>query len=227
MSGILVVIIVVVVLGAIALFVVSQFNRLRRLDVQAQGAWAGVDTLLAKRADLVPNLVETVKGAADFERGTMEDVTTARARAAGATTVAEAAEADGMLTQALGRLFAVAEAYPQLTATAGFRDLQAQLTQVEGELQFARQYYNDSVVTLNTALRTIPSMWFAGMAGVHEREMYSEVDAGPASRSERRLLMLRRRLGILLGALLRRPGRRPSGSPRPPPPSTSASSTWP
>jgi LemA protein len=177
-SALLIVIILVVVLGAIALFVVTQFNRLRRLDVQAQGAWAGVDTLLAKRADLVPNLVETVKGAADFERGTMEEVTTARARAAGATTVAEKAEADGMLTQALGRLFAVAEAYPQLTATAGFRDLQGQLTQVEGELQFARQYYNDSVVTLNTALRTIPSMWFAGMAGVREREMYAEADAG-------------------------------------------------
>jgi LemA protein len=178
MSGLLVTIIVIVVLGAIALVVVSQFNRLRRLDVQAQGAWAGIDTLLAKRADLVPNLVETVKGAADFERGTMEDVTTARAKAAGATTVAQTAAADGELTQALGRLFAVAEAYPQLTATAGFRDLQGQLTQVEGELQFARQYYNDSVVTLNTALRTIPSMWFAGIAAVHEREMYAEADAG-------------------------------------------------
>jgi LemA protein len=177
-SALLVVIIILVVVGAIALFVVSQFNRLRRLDVQAQGAWAGIDTLLAKRADLVPNLVETVKGAADFERGTMEDVTNARAKAAGATTVAQAAAADGELTQALGRLFAVAEAYPQLTATGGFRDLQGQLTQVEGELQFARQYYNDSVVTLNTALRTIPSMWFAGMAGVHEREMYAEPDAG-------------------------------------------------
>jgi LemA protein len=180
-NALLVVIILVVVLGGIALFAVSQFNRLRRLDVQAQGAWAGVDTLLAKRADLVPNLVETVKGAADFERGTMDDVTTARARAAGATTVAETAAADGMLTQALGRLFAVAEAYPQLTATAGFRDLQGQLTQVEGELQFARQYYNDSVVTLNTALRTIPSMWFAGLASVHEREMYAEADAGRRS----------------------------------------------
>jgi LemA protein len=178
MSGLLVAIIVIVALVAIALVVVSQFNRLRRLDVQAQGAWAGIDTLLAKRADLVPNLVETVKGAADFERGTMEDVTNARAKAAGATTVAQKAAADGELTQALGRLFAVAEAYPQLTATAGFRDLQGQLTQVEGELQFARQYYNDSVVTLNTALRTIPSMWFAGMAGVHEREMYAEADAG-------------------------------------------------
>ncbi len=178
MNALLVTAIVVVVAAAIAWFVVAQFNRLRRLDVQAQGAWAGIDTLLAKRADLVPNLVETVKGAADFERGTMEDVTNARAKAAGASTVAEAAAADGALTQALGRLFAVAESYPQLTATAGFRDLQGQLTQVEGELQFARQYYNDSVVTLNTALRTIPSMWFAGMAGVHEREMYAEPDAG-------------------------------------------------
>jgi LemA protein len=178
MSALIVTIVVVVIVLAIALFVVSQFNRLRRLDVLAQGAWAGIDTLLAKRADLVPNLVETVKGAADFERGTMEDVTNARAKAAGATTVAETAAADGALTQALGRLFAVAESYPQLTATAGFRDLQGQLTQVEGELQFARQYYNDSVVNLNTALRTIPSMWFAGMASVHEREMYAEPDAG-------------------------------------------------
>jgi LemA protein len=177
-SSWLIVVIVLVVLGAIALIVISQFNKLRRLDVQAQGAWAGVDTLLAKRADLVPNLVETVSGAADFERGTMTDVTNARAQASGATTVAQAAAADGALTQALGRLFAVAESYPQLTATGGFRDLQGQLTQVEGELQFARQYYNDSVVTLNTALRTIPSMWFAGMAGVHEREMYAEPDPG-------------------------------------------------
>ncbi len=181
MNGVLVTVIVIVVLIAIALFVVAQFNRLRRLDVLCEGAWAGIDTLLAKRADLVPNLVETVKGAADFERGTMDDVTNARAKAAGAATVAEKAAADGELTQALGRLFAVAESYPQLTATAGFRDLQGQLTQVEGELQFARQYYNDSVVNLNTALRTIPSMWFAGMAGVREREMYAEPEAGRRS----------------------------------------------
>ncbi len=178
MGGVLVAVIVIVLLVVVGLFVVAQFNRLRRLDVLAQGAWAGIDTLLAKRADLIPNLVETVKGSADFERGTMEDVTQARAKAAGATTVAQTAAADGELTQALGRLFAVAEAYPQLTATANFRDLQGQLGQVEGELQFARQYYNDSVVNLNTALRTIPSMWFAGMASVHEREMYAEPDAG-------------------------------------------------
>ena len=174
-------IVIVAVLVALVLVAVSQFNKLRRLDITAQGAWAGIDTLLTKRADLIPNLVETVKGAADFEKGTLESVTEARAMAAGAKTVAETSAADGMLTQALGRLFAVAEAYPQLTATANFKDLQGQLTQVEGELQFARQYYNDSVVTLNTAVMTIPSMWFAGWAHVKEREMYSEPDAGRRS----------------------------------------------
>lgn len=173
-----VLILIVVVLVILVIVGVAQFNRLRRLDITAQGAFAGIDTLLTKRADLVPNLVETVKGAADFERGTMEDVTNARAKAAGATSVAATAAADGELTQALGRLFAVAESYPMLTATANFKDLQAQLTSVEGELQFARQYYNDTVVTLNTAVRTIPSMWFAGIAGVRERELYSEPDAG-------------------------------------------------
>lgn len=181
MTGVIVLIVIVLLLIIVGLFVVTQFNKLRRLDVAAQGAWAGIDTLLAKRADLIPNLVETVKGAADFERGTMEDVTKARASMAGATGVAETAAADNMLTQALGRLFAVAEAYPQLTATANFRDLQAQLASVEGELQFARQYYNDSVVTLNTTIITIPAMWFAGMANVKEREMYSEPDAGRRS----------------------------------------------
>ena len=176
MSWVLILILVLVI--AIVIVGIAQFNRLRRLDITAQGAFAGIDTLLTKRADLVPNLVETVKGAADFERSTMDEVTTARASAAGATSVAQTAAADGALTAALGRLFAVAEAYPQLTTTANFKDLQAQLTSVEGELQFARQYYNDSVVSLNTAVRTIPSMWFAGVAGVKERELYSEPDAG-------------------------------------------------
>jgi LemA protein len=176
MGWVLIVILVVVI--AVLVVGVAQFNKLRRLDITAQGAYAGIDTLLTKRADLVPNLVETVKGAADFERGTLDDVTAARASAAGVSTVAQTAAADNALTAALGRLFAVAEAYPQLTATANFKDLQAQLALVEGELQFARQYYNDSVVTLNTAVRTIPAMWFTGIAGVTQREMYSEPDAG-------------------------------------------------
>jgi LemA protein len=174
MIAVYLILLLIVVLAIVA---VLQFNKLRRLDLQAQGAFAGIETLLTKRADLVPNLVETVSGAADFERGTMEAVTAARSRVSSASSVSQTSAADGELSTALGRLFAVAEAYPQLTATAGFRDLQGQLASVEGELQFARQYYNDSVVQLNTAVRTIPAMWFAGMAAVRVREMYAEPDA--------------------------------------------------
>ena len=175
--GIVVLIVVIVLIALIVLIGFTQFNKLRRLDIQVDGALGGIDTLLTKRADLVPNLVETVKGGADFEKSTLENVTAARASMAQATTVEQKATADGALTQALGRLFAVAEAYPQLTATAGFRDLQGQLQQIEGELQFARQYYNDAVVQLNTSVKTAPAMWFAGVAKVQARPMYSEPDA--------------------------------------------------
>jgi len=168
----------IVIALAIVLTVVVQFNRLRRLDQLCIGSLADIDTLLTKRADLVPNLVETVKGSRDFEASTLESVTKARAATVQATGIEQKADADAGLTQALGRLFAVAEAYPQLTATAGFRDLQAQLAEVESQLQFSRQFYNDTVVTLNTALRTIPSMWFAGIAGVSTRPVYQEADAG-------------------------------------------------
>lgn len=171
---------IVIVLGIVIVagFVIVQFNKLRRLDVLCTGALGDIDTLLTKRADLVPNLVETVKGARDFESSTIEAVTAARTRTGQARGVNEKSSADADLTAALGRLFAVAEAYPQLTATANFQTLQVQLAEVEGQLQFARQYYNDSVVKLNTALRTIPSMWFSGIAGVSQREMYAEPDEG-------------------------------------------------
>ncbi len=175
-SALIIFIIVLVIIVILVAIGFSQFNKLRRLDVQVDGAYAGIDTLLTKRADLVPNLVETVKGAADFEKGTMENVTAARASMAQAQTIEQKATADGALTQALGRLFAVAEAYPQLTATQGFQDLQGQLQQIEGELQFARQYYNDAVVQLNTATKTAPAMWFTGIAKVTERPMYAEAD---------------------------------------------------
>ena len=164
------VIVIVVVVG------MTQFNRLRRLDVAAEGALGDIDTLLTKRADLVPNLVETVKGSRDFEASTMEALTDARARTAAAQTVQEKSSADGMMTGLLGRLFAVAEAYPQLMTTTNFGQLQSQLADIEGQLQFARQYDNDSVVQLNTALKTIPAMWFAGIASVSLREFYREPD---------------------------------------------------
>jgi len=156
-----VVIVLVVVIAAG--FVIIQFNRLRRLDVLCTGALGDIDTLLTKRADLVPNLVETVRGAADFESSTIEAVTAARTRTGEARDLNEKSSADAALTSALGRLFAVAEAYPQLTATSNFQTLQVQLADVEGQLQFARQYYNDSVVNLNT---------------VSQREMYAEPDEG-------------------------------------------------
>ena len=133
MSWVAIVIIVLIVL--LLIVGVLQFNRLRRLNVQVDGAFAGIDTLLTKRADLIPNLVETVKGAADFEQSTLQAVTDARTSIGQATTVEETAAADNMLTEALGRLFAVAEAYPQLTATQGYIELQRQLQQVVGEVR--------------------------------------------------------------------------------------------
>ena len=175
-TAIVVIIVIVVVVIALAAFAIAQFNRLRRLDLLSQGALADIDTLLTKRADLVPSLVATVEGARDFEASTMAAVSEARARTVGATSVDERSAADADLTGALGRLFAVAEAYPTLTAAANFRDLQGQLGQLEGQLQFARQFYNDATVTLNTALRVIPSMWFAGIAGVSPRDLYREPD---------------------------------------------------
>lgn len=175
------VIIVGIIVAAIVAIAIVQFNKLRRLDQLCVGAFADIDTLVTKRADLVPALVSTVRGSRDFEATTLETVTQARATALEARGVEATAQADEGLTAALGRLFAIAEAYPQLTATAGFRDLQGQLAEIESQLQFARRFYNDTVVTLNTALRTIPSMWFAGIAGVQPRPVYEEAD--PTRRS--------------------------------------------
>jgi LemA protein len=169
--------VVLVLLIMLVLYGFSQFNKLRRLDLLCTGSLGDIDTLLTKRADLVPNLVATVKGAKDFEAGTLEAVTAARTAAMTASDVGAKAQADNALTSALGRLFAVAEAYPTLTATESFRMLQAQLADLESQLQFARQFYNDTVVTLNTAVRTVPSMWFAGVAGVSVRPVYQEADA--------------------------------------------------
>lgn len=175
--GWIITIIVIAAILLLLLFAVAQFNRLRRLDQLCIGSFADIDTLLTKRADLIPNLVETVSGAKDFEASTLQAVTAARTATLSATNLTSKAEADNALTGALGKLFAVAEAYPQLTATANFGQLQSQLAEIESQLQFARQFYNDTVVQLNTALRTVPSMWFAGIASVHQRPVYEEADA--------------------------------------------------
>jgi len=156
-------------------FVVVGFNKLRTADIGAQEALGGIDVQLTRRADLIPNLVETVKGYAQHERGTFEEVTRARAgvvAAAAGDDVQAKAAADQALQQALIRLNAVAEAYPDLKANTNFLDLQKQLADTENQISFARQYYNDAVAKLNQLVRTIPWMFFSGIAGVGTREFY-------------------------------------------------------
>jgi LemA protein len=173
MTLVLIVIVVLLVL-LVGLFVVG-FNRLRKQDVAADEALGGIDVQLTRRADLIPNLVNTVKGYAAHEKGVFEAVTEARAQVQRATkdgTVGEKAAAEAALDRALMNVMAVAEAYPELKASANFLQLQSQLAETEGQLAFARQYYNDAVSQLNTSVATIPWMFFAGPAGVSKREFY-------------------------------------------------------
>jgi LemA protein len=168
-------IVVIVVVLALVGFGVAGFNKLRSADVGAQEALGGIDVQLTRRADLIPNLVETVKGYAAHEKGVLENVTAARARvqqAAAGDDVKAKAEADASLQGALVNLNAVAENYPDLKANQNFLNLQNQLAETENQISFARQYYNDAVATLNKLVRTIPWMFFSGMAGVGQRQFY-------------------------------------------------------
>ena len=170
---------IIIVLGVVALiavFIISQYNRLVRLNITVDEAWSQIEVQLKRRADLIPNLVETVKGYAAHEKSTFDAVVTARSKATTASTVADTAAADGMLTQALRGLLAVAEAYPDLKASANFLSLQEELSTTENKVSFARQFYNDNVRELNTAVKTIPSSLFAGLAKVTEREFYEVED---------------------------------------------------
>ena len=163
------------VLALLASFLVGQYNKLIRLNVAVDESFAQIEVQLKRRADLIPNLVETVKGYATHENVTFEKVVQARAAATTASTVPDVAAADGMLTQALRGLLAVAENYPDLKASANFLSLQEELATTENKVGFSRQFYNENVRALNTAVATIPSSFFAGFAKVSEREFY-EVD---------------------------------------------------
>jgi LemA protein len=167
--GVLVIVAIVVIL---LLVVVAMYNRLVRLRNRAENAWAQVDVQLRRRYDLIPNLVEAVKGYAAHERETFEAVTNARAAAQQAQGVAQQAQAENVLTAALGRLFAVAEAYPQLRATENFQQLQAQLAEVEQNIAVARQVYNDTVLTYDNALETVPTNVVAGIFNFRERAYF-------------------------------------------------------
>src|ERR687884_1761751 len=159
----------------LALIVVVLYNRLVRLRNRTENAWAQVDVQLQRRRDLIPNLVETVKGYAGHERSTFEEVTAARASAQQARTVEQHAEAENVLTAALGRLFAVAEAYPQLRATENFQQLQGQLDETEDKIAVARQLYNDAVLSYDNARETVPTSLVAGPLGFRPRP-YFEID---------------------------------------------------
>jgi LemA protein len=171
-----VIVIVVAVVVLVLLVLVWMYNKLVRLRNRTQNAWAQVNVQLRRRYDLIPNLVESVKGYAAHERETFDEVTKARTAAQEAKTVPEQAQAENALTAAIGRLFAVAEAYPQLRATENFQQLQAQLTDTEQKIAVSRQVYNDTVLTYNNAIQTVPTNVIAGLFNFEPRTFFEIED---------------------------------------------------
>ena len=168
-------------LVAIALIVfVLIYNSLVTQRTRIDNAWSQIDVQLKKRYDLVPNLVQTVKGYAKHEKSVFENVTKARAATAGAQTMAQKAKADNMLSETLKSILAVAENYPVLRASENFKMLQEELSGIENKIAYARQFYNDSVLSYNTAIQTVPSSLVAGMFGFSAREFFK------AEREERK-----------------------------------------
>lgn len=170
-----VLLVLIALLVLVALWFVGMYNRLVRLRNQAEEAWAGIDVQLTRRHDLIPNLVETVKGYASHERETLEAVIQARNAAVSASGPAAQAQAENFLTGALRQLFALAEAYPDLKADANFRELQAELTATENMVASSRQTYNAAVRQYDTAREVFPTNIVAGMFNFEERE-YFEVE---------------------------------------------------
>jgi LemA protein len=168
---------VVIMIG----FIVYLFNKLVRYKNRVDNAWHQIDVQLNRRADLIPNLVETVKGYASHERETFEKVTEARAALVKAGTVGESAQAEGMLGQALKSLFAVAEAYPELKANQNFLSLQEELAGTENKISYARQFYNDSVMSYDIARQKFPANMIASSFGFKEEREYFEPET-PAAR---------------------------------------------
>jgi LemA protein len=165
--GIIVLVIVVLVL----LWFLSYYNRIIRYENRIDNSWAQIDVQLKRRADLIPNLMETVKGYMNHERGTLEAVTKARSAIMTAKSPQESMEANNMLTGALKSLFAVAESYPDLKANQNFLQLQDELTHTEDKISYSRQHFNDSVLQFNNLIETFPGNVFANMMGKKTRDM--------------------------------------------------------
>ncbi len=173
--------IVLGVIVIIAIFLIGTYNSLVSLRQRIRNAWSQIDVQLKRRYDLIPNLVNTVKGYATHEQETFEKVTQARNMAINASDVNQQAEAENMLSGALKSLFAVSESYPELKADANFRQLQEELTNTEGKIAFARQFYNDTVMKFNTMIQRFPVVLVAGMFGFHKEE-YFNIEEGSAAR---------------------------------------------
>jgi LemA protein len=172
-----VLIVVIVVVVVLLLFLALAFNHLVRLRNETQAGWSNIDVQLKRRNDLIPNLVEAVKGYASHERGLFDEITQARAAVQGGGGPAQTAAASDQLTGAMGRLFAVAENYPQLRATENFQELQSELTDTEDKIAAARRYYNSVVQTYNSAIQSFPALLYAGMLGFRAREFFAAQDS--------------------------------------------------
>jgi LemA protein len=168
---ILIGIIVLVIVAAFLLIFWGYYNRIIRLENRIDNSWAQIDVQLKRRADLIPNLMETVKGYMQHEREVLENVTRARSALMNAKTPRENIEADNMLTGALKSLFAVAEGYPDLKANQNFLQLQDELTRTEDKISYARQHFNDSVLVFNNIVETFPGYWFAKRMNKKTKEM--------------------------------------------------------
>ena len=171
--------ILVGLVGLIILWWIATYNRMIVLRNRIDNAWSQVDVQLRRRYDLIPNLVEIVKGYAAHERQTFEEVTKARQAGIDARTVQDQAAAENMITEALKRLFAVAEAYPQLRATENFQQLQEELSGTESKIAYARQFYNDTVLSYHNLIQAFPARIIAGMGGFQKRD-YFEIEEATA-----------------------------------------------
>jgi len=169
---------IILAVAAVAIvYAIVAFNRLVGTRQMANEAWSGIDVQLKRRHDLIPNLVNTVKGAMEFERSTLDAVISARNKAVSATGVRQTAQAEGELTQALGRLFALTEAYPDLKANQNILALQEELSSTENKIAFARQAYNDSVMEYNTRRESFPENTMAGMFGFGPAELLQATES--------------------------------------------------
>lgn len=170
-------IIVIVVVVVLILFIIGLYNGLVRLKNRVKNSWAQIDVQLKRRNDLIPNLVETVKGYMKHERSVLENVTKARSSMMSADTVEDKANASNMLSNTLKSLFAVSEAYPDLKANQNFMQLQEEISGTENKIAYSRQHYNDVVMVFNTKIETFPNNVFAGMLHFTQEDMFEATEA--------------------------------------------------